>query len=100
MAVRHYGRVALVNVFGNDDYFYSDTNSCGVLDRLPANSLALNFVNMSAPPKPHLSWTLIIDDAMMTWSLQPRDCLSTSAIIYGLLFIPFITAVTAVYIFM
>ena len=67
----------------------------------PPNSLALNFVKMSAPPKPHLSWTLIIDDATMTWSLQPRGYLSISAILYGLLlFIPFITAVIAAYIFM
>ena len=36
----------------------------------------------------------------MTWSLQPRGYLSISAIIYGLLFIPFITAVIAAYTFM
>ena len=90
-----------LNVFGNDDYFYGDTGGDGVLDRLPPNSLALNFVNMSAPPKPHLSWTLIVDNATMTWSLQPRGYTSISAILYGLLlFIPFLTAVPAAYIFM
>jgi len=90
-----------LNVFDFDDYFYGDTDGDGVLDRLPPNSLAKNFVNMSAPPKPHLSWTLIVDDATMTWSLQPRGYLSISAILYGLLlFIPFITAVIAAYIFM
>jgi len=90
-----------LNVFDFDDYFYGDTDGDSVLDRLPPNSLALNFVNMSAPPKPHLSWTLIVDDSTMTWSLQPRGYLSISAILYGLLlFIPFITTIVATYIFM
>ena len=90
-----------LNVFDNDDYFYGDTDGDGVLDRLPPNSLALNFVNMSAPPKPHLSWTLIVDDSTMTRSFQPRGYFSISSIFYGLLlFIPFLTAVLAASIFM
>jgi alpha-1,3-glucan synthase len=39
-----------LNVYNYDDYFYSDTGGDGVLDRLPPNTLAVNFVNMSAPP--------------------------------------------------
>jgi hypothetical protein len=89
-----------LNVYDYDDYFYGNTDGDGVLDRLPPNSLAVNFVNMSAPPKPHLSWTLIVDDSTMTWSLQPRGYLSVSTILYGLLFIPFLTALIAAYIFM
>ena len=41
-----------LNVFDFDNYFYGDTDGDGVLDRLPSNSLAVNFVHMSAPPKP------------------------------------------------
>ena len=90
-----------LNVYNFDGYFYGDTNSDGVLDRLPPNSLAINFVNMSAPPKPHLSWTLIVDDATMSWSIEPRGYQSTSAALYGLLlFIPPVTAIIAAYIFM
>jgi len=90
-----------LNVYDFDDYFYGDTDGDGVLDRLPPNSLAINFVNMSAPPKPHLSWTLIVDDATMTWSIEPRGYQTTSAALYGLLlFIPPITAIIAAYIFM
>ena len=81
-------------VYDFDDYFYGDTNGNGVLDRLPPNSLAINFVNMSAPPKPHLSWTLIVDNATMSWSIEPRGYQSTSAALYGLLFIPPVTAIT------
>ena len=90
-----------LNVYDFDDYFYGDTDGDGVLDRLPPNSLAINFVNMSAPPKPHLSWTLIVDDATMSWSIEPRGYQSTSAALYGLLlFIPPVTALIAAYIFM
>jgi len=90
-----------LNVYDFDEYFYGDVDGDGVLDRLPPNSVAKNFVNMSAPPKPHLSWTLIVDDATMTWTLEPRGYLSISGTLYGLLlFIPFITALAAAYIFM
>ena len=90
-----------LNVYDFDDYFYGDTDGDGVLDRLPPNSLAINLVNMSAPPKPHLSWTLIVDDSNMSWSLEPRGFSTVSAILYGLLlFIPFATALVAAYVFM
>ena len=90
-----------LNVYAFDDHFYGDTDGDGVLDRLPPNSLAVNFVNMTAPPKPHLSWTLVVDDATMTWSLQPRGYLSISATLYGLLLIiPPIAALLAAFIFM
>jgi len=89
------------NIYDFDDYFYGDADGDGVLDRLPPTSLAKNFVNMSAPPKPYLSWTLIVDDATMTWSIEPRGHSTISSILYGLLlFIPFLTAFLAAYIFM
>jgi len=90
-----------VNVWGYDDYFYGDTDGDGVLDRLPPNSVAPNYLNMSAPPRPHLAWNLLIDDATMTWSLVPRGQASVGAIVYSLLLsIPLITGILAVLIFM
>lgn len=90
-----------VNVWGYDDYFYGDTDGDGVMDRLPPNSVAPNYLNMSAPPRPHLAWNLLIDDATMTWSLVPRGQASVGAIMYSLLLsIPLITGVLAVLIFM
>ena len=41
-----------LNVYDFDDYFHGDTDGDGVLDRLPPNSLAINLVNMTTPPKP------------------------------------------------
>jgi alpha-1,3-glucan synthase len=90
-----------LNVWGYDDYFYGDTDGDGVLDRLPPNSVAPNFLNISAPPSPHLSWSLLIDDSTMTWTLQPRGQAVVTAVMYALLLsIPLITGVLAVLIFM
>lgn len=41
-----------LNVFAFNDFYYGDTDGDGILDRLPPNSAAPNFLNMSAPPHP------------------------------------------------
>jgi alpha-1,3-glucan synthase len=41
-----------VNIFGFDDYFYGDIDGDGVMDRLPPNTVAPNYFNMSVPPQP------------------------------------------------
>ncbi|KAH9484208.1 Cell wall alpha-1,3-glucan synthase mok13 [Psilocybe cubensis] len=90
-----------LNVWGFDDYFYGDADGDGVLDRLPPNTVAPNYLNISAPPSPHLSWSLLVDDSTMTWSLKPRGQVSVGIIMYALLLaIPLITATLAVLIFM
>jgi alpha-1,3-glucan synthase len=90
-----------LNVWGFDDYYYGDTDGDGVLDRLPPNTAAPNYLNMSAPPHPHLAWSLIVDDSTMTWSLQPRGQSYIGAIMSALLLvIPVITGTLAVLIFM
>jgi alpha-1,3-glucan synthase len=89
-----------LNVFGYDDYFYGDTDGDGVMDRLPPNTAAPNYLNMSAPPKPYLSWALKVDDKTMRWYLEPRGNSAVGAMMYALLLtIPLITAVIAVVIF-
>ncbi|KAF5383371.1 hypothetical protein D9757_008431 [Collybiopsis confluens] len=92
-----------LNVWGLDvpDYYYGDADNDGVLDRLPPNTESPNYVNMSAPPSPYLSWSILVDDLTMTWSLQPRGAAAISMIVYGLLVsIPIFTASLAVGIFM
>jgi alpha-1,3-glucan synthase len=90
-----------LNVFGYDDYYYGDVDGDGVLDRLPPNTNAPNYVNMSAPPHPRLAWTLIVDDSTLTWSLEPRGESSVGATMYALLLvIPLITGTLAVVVFM
>ncbi|KAI0647127.1 glycoside hydrolase family 13 and glycosyltransferase family 5 protein [Trametes meyenii] len=90
-----------LNVFGYDNYYYGDADGDGVLDRLPPNTAAPNYLNLSAPPKPHLAWALVVDDSTMTWSLEPRGESIIGAITYALLLsIPLITGALAVVIFM
>ncbi|KAF8163338.1 modular protein with glycoside hydrolase family 13 and glycosyltransferase family 5 domains [Crassisporium funariophilum] len=90
-----------LNVWGFDDFFYGDSDGDGVLDRLPPNSVAPNYLNISAPPSPHLAWSLLVDDATMTWTLQPRGHAVIGAIMYALLLaIPLITGTLAVLVFM
>ncbi|KAF7338273.1 Modular protein with glycoside hydrolase family 13 and glycosyltransferase family 5 domains [Mycena venus] len=90
-----------LNVFGFDDYYYGDSDADGILDRLPPNTAAPNYLNMSAPPSPHLAWALLVDDSNMSWSLEPRGQSSVGAIMYSLLLaIPLITGTIAVLVFM
>lgn len=90
-----------LNVFGFDNYFYGDVDGDGVLDRLPPNTLSPNYLNMSAPPHPHLAWNLVVDDANLTWWLEPVGESLVGAICFALLLaIPFITGALAVAVFM
>ncbi|KAK7014847.1 modular protein with glycoside hydrolase family 13 and glycosyltransferase family 5 domains [Favolaschia claudopus] len=90
-----------LNVWGFDDYYYGDADADGILDRLPPNTAAPNFLNMSAPPSPHLAWALLVDDSNMSWSLEPRGQSSVGAIMYSLLLaIPLVTGTIAVLVFM
>ncbi|KAF9053716.1 modular protein with glycoside hydrolase family 13 and glycosyltransferase family 5 domains [Hymenopellis radicata] len=70
-----------LNVWGFDDYYYGDVDGDGVLDRLPPNTNAPNYVNM--------------------WSLKPRGQSWVGATMYALLLaIPIITGTLAVLVFM
>lgn len=90
-----------LNVWGYDDYYYGDVDNDGVLDRLPPNTAAPNYLNLSAPPHPHLAWALLVDDATLTWTLEPRGQSAVGAIMYALLLsIPLVTGTLAVLIFM
>jgi len=82
-----------LSVYGYDDFFLGDTDGDGVLDRLPPNSLSSNFLNMTAPPKQALGWTLLVDDHTGRWTLQPRGHSVVSLICWILLvLIPPLTA--------
>lgn len=90
-----------LNVYGFDDFFYGDTDGDGIMDRLPPNSVAPNYLNMSAPPKPHVSWNLVVNDQTLEWSLEPRGQETIAEIMYALLLsIPIITGTLAVFVFM
>ncbi|KAJ7777588.1 modular protein with glycoside hydrolase family 13 and glycosyltransferase family 5 domains [Mycena maculata] len=84
-----------------DDYYYGDADGDGVMDRLPPNAETPNYLNMSAPPPPYVSWAILVNDADMTWTIEPRGQSLVGLVIYALLLaIPFITGTAAVVIFM
>lgn len=90
-----------LNVFGFDSFFYGDTDGDGVMSRLPPNSDTPNFLSISAPPSPHLSWTLVLKDQMLQWSLHPAGKTIFGVVMYAfLLSFPFITGTFAVLISM
>jgi alpha-1,3-glucan synthase len=96
MAMSTWPAYVQLNVWSFDDYYYGDTGGDGVLDRLPPNTNAPNYLNMSAPPHPRLAWTLFVDDATMTCGQS-----SVGSIMYALLFsIPLIIGTLAVVVFM
>ncbi|KIK62214.1 glycosyltransferase family 5 protein [Collybiopsis luxurians FD-317 M1] len=61
-------KVLQLNIWEFDilDYYYSNTDNDGVLDWLPPNTEALNYINMSTPPFPYLAWLILMDDSMLT----------------------------------
>ena len=96
----HGRHTSQLTVWGFDDYYYGDVDGDGVLDRLPPNTLAGNYLNISTPPSPHLAWSLFVDGASMIWSLEPRGELIIGAVIYALLAtVPLITGTLAVLFF-
>ena len=88
-------------VFGyNDNFFYGDVDGDGVIDRLPPASTAPNFLNMSAPPHPHVAWKVVVNDATGAWKLVPQGDSMVSAVMFALLLlIPPLTAVLACLVF-
>jgi alpha-1,3-glucan synthase len=89
-----------LNVYGFDDYFYGDTDSDGIIDRLPPNALSPNYLNISTPPMPHVSWTLYVDDKTGEWYIIPRGHFVAAVVLFALLLaIPPITAFAAAAIF-
>ena len=74
-----------LNVFGFDNYFYGDVDGDGVMERLPPNTLSANYLNMSKPPHPYVAWDLVVDDATLTWWLEPVGQSSVGAITFALL---------------
>ncbi|KAG6819041.1 hypothetical protein H0H93_016019, partial [Arthromyces matolae] len=86
-----------LNVWAFDDYYYGDVDGDGVLDRLPPDTMASNFLTLPTPPRSHLTWLLLVNDSAMTWSLEARGKSSLSATVYTLLLIlPTLTGLLAV----
>lgn len=101
-----------INHYGFDDFFYGDADGDGIIDRLPPNSLSTstwllkrtfeshcfqigpNYLNMTAPPRHKLGWTITINDQSGKWTMTPRGHASVAVVAWFLLcLIPPLTAI-------
>lgn len=89
-----------LNVWAFDDYFYGDADGDGIIDRLPPNALQANYLNVSIPPAPHLSWNILVNEFTGQWSVEPIGHENVTTIAFALLaVIPVLTALLAAAIF-
>jgi alpha-1,3-glucan synthase len=58
--------IVQLNVFEYNDFYYGDVDGDGVLDRLPPNTAAPVYCNLSAPPKPHNSLRVLVADSLLS----------------------------------
>ncbi|KAA1077051.1 Cell wall alpha-1,3-glucan synthase ags1 [Puccinia graminis f. sp. tritici] len=54
-----------------DKVFYGDVDNDGVLDLLPPNSQARNFLSLPPPSEPFMGWRIMINPKDLTWGAQP-----------------------------
>lgn len=103
------GTVAQVNVWGmNPDGFpdatvvMGDVDGDSVLDRLPPSALAPVSLNLTAPPpKPFISWRLVLDDGNLRFAWIPAGSMWTQLALYVLLWtLPVIAAAFSTWAFM
>ncbi|GAB1191243.1 hypothetical protein APSETT444_000415 [Aspergillus pseudonomiae] len=85
----------------DQSYVFGDIDDDGVLDRMPPSSLSSTVVNITdIPPSPYLAWNLGVDDGTLRVHLLPTGSRTIQMVVYFLLwFVPLITAVACVYVF-
>ncbi|MBW0476037.1 hypothetical protein O181_015752 [Austropuccinia psidii MF-1] len=54
-----------------DPIFYGDVDKDGVLDLLPPNSQARNYLYLPQPNAPFLGWRIMVNTTTMTWGFRP-----------------------------
>ena len=103
------GILAQINVWGinpdgkpDQSFVFGDIDQDSILDRLPPSSLSEVAINITeAPPKPHLGWKIVLDDATMKFRLLPSGSMWTQLIVFVLLaVVPLLTAGVAVWLYM
>ncbi|PLW45220.1 hypothetical protein PCASD_04029 [Puccinia coronata f. sp. avenae] len=83
-----------------DKVFYGDVDHDGVLDLLPPNSQARNFLTLPPPTEPFLGWRIMINPVDLTWGAQPVGHQKIVIMLFILLlFIPPSTALLACWLY-
>ncbi|EEB07932.1 alpha-1,3-glucan synthase Mok12 [Schizosaccharomyces japonicus yFS275] len=87
-----------MNPDGNADqgWVYGDLDNDTIIDRVPPGTSRIsNFIRlMSSPPKPYLSYKLILDDQTRRWTYEPKGSWSVQiAVLVLILVCPLIAAI-------
>ncbi|GKT68656.1 alpha-glucan synthase [Colletotrichum tofieldiae] len=82
----------------DQSFVYGDVDGDNVVERLPPSSLFENAVNITvAPPKPHLAFRVVLNDATLQYQLIPQGNMWIQFMLWLLLFIvPVLSGLTAV----
>lgn len=91
-----------MNPDGNPDKSaaYGDVDGDNVLDWLPPNSLSLNVINMTRPPRRYLGLRTVVNDGNFSYRLIPIGSAAIQIAVAFLLFIiPLITGVLGIWAF-
>ncbi|KAL0934139.1 alpha-glucan synthase [Colletotrichum truncatum] len=72
----------------DQSFIYGDVDGDNVIERLPPSSLFENAINItSAPPKPHLAYRVVLNDATLQYQLIPQGDMWIQFFLWLLLFI-------------
>ncbi|GKT65805.1 alpha-1,3-glucan synthase [Colletotrichum tofieldiae] len=82
----------------DQSFVYGDVDGDNVVERLPPSSLFENAVNITAaPPKPHLAFRVVLNDATLQYQLIPQGNMWIQFMLWLLLFIvPVLSGLAAV----
>ncbi|ORY54718.1 alpha-1,3-glucan synthase [Pseudomassariella vexata] len=85
----------------DQSFVYGDIDGDYVLERLPPSSLVESSINITqAPPKPYLSYRIVLQDSTLRYQLQPQGNMYAQLALYILLWIvPIISGLAVVFVF-
>ncbi|KAK2000291.1 alpha-1,3-glucan synthase [Colletotrichum falcatum] len=72
----------------DQSFIYGDVDGDNVVERLPPSSLFVNAVNITKfPPKPHLAFRVVLNDATLQYQLIPQGNMWAQFMLWLLLFL-------------
>ncbi|ODQ52039.1 putative cell wall alpha-glucan synthase [Saitoella complicata NRRL Y-17804] len=79
-------------------FVYGDIDGDGTIDRLSPATLTTNLLNITlTPPKPYLSWQIVIDDGTRQWYAVPKGSWAVQIAMFIIMaIVPVLTAIAAV----
>ena len=93
----HFPAKIYLDIWGDESVYFGDIDFDMVLDRLPPDAQDSVSLQIDAPPKEYLGWTIRLNDRTLEWSLEPRGSWTVGLIIFLILaIVPPLAGVIAV----